>query len=320
MVLLAATSPERAADPSRQSLRKRFRSILLSGVALTIPLIVTLIVLQFVVNFILGSIGPAATFVSRALGFGQVDPLVLRLAAVGTLVGLVFVVGLIAHVRQGDEIEELFDAAMESIPAVGSVYTSFNEMTEMLVSNDTRSFQEVKLVEYPTEGSYSLAFVTADSPPEVETATDHEGMQTLFLPMAPNPVMGGYVLHVSADRVYDVDLSVEEGIRSIVTSGVATGEAHEHDAELVDLGRIRQQALAELDVVQEHAHRDYATVHPDHDPGEVGDDASTDKPNAPGDNGDGPRDESTGDAEGGNDSRGESAERAEDAADERVRE
>ncbi|PSP45665.1 hypothetical protein BRC60_11745 [Halobacteriales archaeon QH_1_68_42] len=85
--------------------------------------------------------------------------------------------------------------------------------------------------------------------------------------------MGGYVLHVSPDCVYDVDLSVEEGIRSIVTSGVATGEAHEHDAELVDLGDIRQQARAELDVVKDHARRDYAAVHPDRDPEEVGDDS-----------------------------------------------
>ena len=291
MPLLATTSPGRAVSRSAPSLRKRLRSILLSGVALTIPLIVTLIVLQFVVNFVLGSIGPAATFVSRALGFGQVDPLVLRIAAVGTLVGLVFVVGLVAHVRQGDEIEELFDAVMESIPAVGSVYTSFNEMTEMLISNDTRSFQEVKLVEFPVEGSYSLAFVTADSPAEVETATDHDEMQTLFLPMAPNPVMGGYVLHVSTDRVHDVDLSVEEGIRSIVTSGVATGETHEHDAELVDLGDIRQQARAELDVVKEHARRDYAAVHPDRDPEAVRDADSADGPDDSAESGDDPTDD-----------------------------
>jgi uncharacterized membrane protein len=41
--------------------------------------------------------------------------------------------------------------------------------------------------------------------------------------MAPNPVMGGYVLHVAEEHVYDVDLTVEEGIQAIVTSGVATG-------------------------------------------------------------------------------------------------
>jgi uncharacterized membrane protein len=40
---------------------------------------------------------------------------------------------------------------MESIPAVGRVYTSFNQMSSLLLNSDTDSFQEVKLVEYPTE-------------------------------------------------------------------------------------------------------------------------------------------------------------------------
>lgn len=45
---------------------------------------------------------------------------------------------------------------------------------------------------------------------------------TVFRPMAPTPVMGGFVLHVDAGRVSDVDMSVEAGIRSIVSSGIAT--------------------------------------------------------------------------------------------------
>jgi uncharacterized membrane protein len=52
-------------------------------------------------------------------------------------------------------------------------------------------------------------------------------MVTLFMPMAPNPVMGGHVVHVPTSRVYDIDMTVEEGLRSIVTSGVATGDAEE---------------------------------------------------------------------------------------------
>jgi uncharacterized membrane protein len=48
-------------------------------------------------------------------------------------------------------------------------------------------------------------------------------MVTMFLPMAPNPVTGGFLTHVPRSRVHDVDMTVEEGIRSILTSGVATG-------------------------------------------------------------------------------------------------
>jgi hypothetical protein len=102
-------------------------------------------------------------------------------------------------------------------------------MSGLLLDSDTDSFQEVKLVEFPVEGSYAFAFLTADTPPVVEEATGHEGMVTLFVPMAPNPVMGGYVLHVSPDRVVDVDLTVEEGIQAIVTSGVATGKRSDEE-------------------------------------------------------------------------------------------
>ena len=60
-------------------------------------------------------------------------------------------------------------------------------------------------------------------------------MTTLFMPMAPNPVMGGFVLHVENDHVYDIDISVEEGIQSIVSSGVTVGA----DSEVTgDIGEI----------------------------------------------------------------------------------
>jgi uncharacterized membrane protein len=57
-------------------------------------------------------------------------------------------------------------------------------------------------------------------------------MTTLYLPMAPNPVMGGHVIHVPIERVCDVDMSVEEGVQSIVTSGVAVDETE--DAAVAD--------------------------------------------------------------------------------------
>jgi uncharacterized membrane protein len=272
MTLLSATVPPGSESPSPTSLRERLRSILISGFALTIPIIVTLIVLQFVANFLLGAVSPLATGIKEFFGLGSgVDAVVLEVVALGTFILLVFVVGAVAEFRQGDGLERVFDTAMARIPGVGSVYTSFNEMTEMLLSNDTQSFQEVKLVEFPVERSYTLAFVTADSPPEIERATDHEGMQTLFLPMAPNPVMGGHVLHVSEERVYDVDLTVEEGIRSIVTSGVATSEPGHDQRELVDLAALREQAMDGVDDVRTQARRDFASVHPERDPDDVGD-------------------------------------------------
>lgn len=49
----------------------------------------------------------------------------------------------------------------------------------------------------------------------------------MFVPLAPNPVMAGFLVHVPAEDVIDVDLSVEEGISAIVSLGAAETEPDE---------------------------------------------------------------------------------------------
>jgi len=289
MVLLSS-GPAADAGASRTAVAQKVRQVFITGAALTIPLLITVMILAFVVNFILQAISPVVEFLNDAYGIGSnVSPLAMELLAITTLVVLIFVVGLVAEARTGNGFERVFDTLMARIPGIGSVYTSFNEMTELLLSNDAESFREVKLVEFPREGSYSLAFVTADAPPTIGDTTGHDDVTTLFMPLAPNPVMGGYVVHVSDDQVYDVDMSVEEGIRSIVTSGVATGERGDDEPpeELVDLTAIREQArdgvddlsdwgtrtvddLSDLtgdaaDDLRAQARREFAAIHPDID-------------------------------------------------------
>ncbi|ELZ23769.1 hypothetical protein C475_14198 [Halosimplex carlsbadense 2-9-1] len=293
MVLLSS-GPTPDTTGSGTTLSEAVRQVFLTGAALTIPLLITVIILAFVVNFILQAISPVVVFLDDTYGIGSnVSPLAMELLAVLTLVALIFVVGLVAEARSGSGFERVFDTLMARIPGIGSVYTSFNEMTELLLSNDADSFREVKLVEFPTDGSYSLAFVTADSPPTIAETTGHDDVTTLFMPLAPNPVMGGYVIHVSSDRVYDIDLTVEQGIRSIVTSGVATGDRGDDEPsdELVDLETIREQArdgvgdlsawgtrtvddLSELtgdaaEDLRAQARREFAALHPDIDESEI---------------------------------------------------
>jgi uncharacterized membrane protein len=228
----------------RSGVTERLRQVFISGVAITIPVIVTVIVLVFVVNFVLGLVGPAVSSLTAYFGIGtEIPDVALEVLAVLVVLLTIFVVGLFAEFRSGGGIEAAFDRGVARIPGVGSVYTSFNEMSELLLSSDSQSFREVKLVEFPTEGSYTIAFVTADAPDPVEEGTGHDEMTTLFMPMAPNPVMGGFVLHVSNDRVHDIDITVEEGIQSIVTSGVTVGADEEiTSGEVGDIGEIETGA------------------------------------------------------------------------------
>ncbi|MFB6101468.1 MAG: DUF502 domain-containing protein [Haloplanus sp.] len=205
-------------------LRGFLRQAFVTGAAVTLPIIVTLLVLGVVVDFVSKQLDPVVGFLTSVTGFDPASEVTLKLIAILALAATIFGIGVVAERRpERSGFGALFDTLVARIPGIGSLYQSLDEMSGLLLDSDTDSFREVKLVEFPDRGSYAFAFLTADTPDVVQDATDHEGMVTLFLPMAPNPVMGGYVLHVTEERVFDVDMTVEEGIQSIVTSGVATG-------------------------------------------------------------------------------------------------
>jgi uncharacterized membrane protein len=156
----------------------------------------------------------------------QTPALVIELLALAVLAAVTLVVGYAADRRRSDRLANAFHATVEALPGIGTVYGTFNQMTDLLAEGGTEAFREVKLLEYPTEGSYVTAFVTAESAAPIANVVG-DGAVTLFVPMAPNPVMGGFVVHADPQRVHDVDLTVEQGIQSIVTSGVATAEPAE---------------------------------------------------------------------------------------------
>jgi uncharacterized membrane protein len=203
------------------------RQAFVTGAAVTLPLIVTLVVLGAVVNFVSQQLDPVVGLLTSITGLQPASDTALKLITILSLLAAIFCIGVVTERRPNRSgFGAFFDTLVSRIPGVGSLYQSIDEMSGLLLDSDTDSFQEVKLVEFPDQGSYAFAFLTAETPDVVRDATDEdadEDMVTLFLPMAPNPVMGGYVLHVSEAHVFDVGMSVEEGIQSIVTSGVATG-------------------------------------------------------------------------------------------------
>ena len=82
----------------------------------------------------------------------------------------------------------------------------------------------------------------------IERVTEEENMLTVFLPMGPNPFMGGFILHMSEEEVYRLDLSVEEGISSIVSFGVAV-EIDDHPPDVpVNLDKIQRRLISRCEI------------------------------------------------------------------------
>lgn len=210
------------ADPQDHSVVGYLRDALTTGAAVVLPILVTIFALNFAVSTLGGLLEPAVVVLNRSVfAGGQFSPLTVELAALLVVLLSFLVTGLVAKSDVGQHsIYPRVEGWIASIPVVGPVYTSVDELGEMFLDSDTESFQEVKVVEYPSEGSYSLAFVTADRPTAVNAAVGDRDLVTLFRPMAPNP-MGGFLIHVPRDRVYDTDLSIDEGLQAVLSTGAA---------------------------------------------------------------------------------------------------
>lgn len=198
------------------------RQAFITGTALTIPLVLTLVVLQIALNFVGNVVSPIVAGLEFVLGGLPAPDVLVEAATVLTLAGIILAIGLAAEYRaESGRVSDSFDALMARIPGLGSVYTGIRRMSSVLLEQDTDSFQDVALVEFPKEDAYMLAFVTAEPADAIHEAADAGEMQTLFVPLAPNPVMGGFLVNLQADRVHDLEMSVEEGVQAVVTSGTA---------------------------------------------------------------------------------------------------
>lgn len=232
--------PARAARSAGRSFYEEFVDVVLTGIVVIIPVVVTVYVLQTAFEIIATALDPLIRVLQWAGVIDQVKfvGIVEFLVEVGIysdvvdflteIVALLFLavtivtIGLVARHRFGERLIDFFDYAIGSVPAVGTIYQSFRRMGDVMLESSVENFRDVVLVEFPKEDVYVLGFVTNDAPLPIEQGAEVEGMTTLFLPLAPNPVMGGFLTYVPDDRIHDVDLPVEDAVRTIVTSGIAT--------------------------------------------------------------------------------------------------
>jgi uncharacterized membrane protein len=204
------------------------RDVVLAGLTVLLPVLATLLVVIFSVEFLSGLLDPVAFLVAPITSTSTVGVKLLAVAALGALVLLV---GFVVDRYPGsDGPKRHVDSAIASLPVVGSIYASFLDVSEAFLGADTGEFESVKLVEMDEPDMYAIAFRTSETPPAVHDASGCADLVTLFVPSAPNPLIGGDVLYVTADRVEDVDMTVEEGLRAVLTSGTADDSGRYIDA------------------------------------------------------------------------------------------
>ena len=176
-------------------------------------------------------LGPHLAFVRPHLDSVslQVNPLLqdlinLTLGLTVPLLGILLI-GLMARNIVGRWLLEFGEGTLSRIPLAGSVYKTLKQLLETVLRDNSTRFRRVVLVEYPREGLFSVGFVTGEVGPSLRSDLE-QPLLSVFIPTAPNPTTGWYTL-VPEMSVRELNISVEEAFRTIISAGIVNPDDRE---------------------------------------------------------------------------------------------
>ena len=124
--------------------------------------------------------------------------------------GSILVIGLFTRNLLGAAFFTLVERLFTRIPIVKGIFSVTKQISEVLLTDTSRAFKRVVVFPYPCPETYAIGFVTYDDP--------QRGSVNIFLPTTPNPT-SGFMLMVPRDRIRILPLSVEEGIKLVISGG-----------------------------------------------------------------------------------------------------
>ena len=190
------------------------KKYLITGLLIWIPLVITLWVLKFIVDAL------DQTLLLLPPEFRTENWLGLHVPGMGAVMTLVivFLTGLLTTNLVGARLVNFWHEILHRIPVVNSIYSSVKKISDTLFSSSGQAFRKALLVRWPHEGMWTIAFLTGK--PGVEIASRLQGEYvSVYVPTTPNPT-GGYFVVVARKDVIELEMSVDEALKYIISMGV----------------------------------------------------------------------------------------------------
>ncbi len=190
-----------------EDMRKQLRKSFFTGLLVVIPIGATIYILIFLID-ILNELLP---FSFLPYGTGIVLTIIL-----------ITLVGFMTTNFIGKRLIEVGEQVIFRIPLVKNVYAAVKQISDAMLSSPGKKYRRVVLIEYPRKGIYTLAFVTGIAKGEIQNKTT-SNVINLFVPTTPNPTSGFYLM-VPENDVIDLEISVEEAFKLLISGGMVSSE------------------------------------------------------------------------------------------------
>ncbi len=200
------------------------RKYLIAGLLIWIPLGVTVMVVKLLVDIMDRTLLllPAKWQPDALLG--------IHIPGLGVVLSVVVVLvtGIVVANFLGRRLVAMWEYLLSHIPFVAGVYRAAKQVMEAVLSTGGQSFRKVMLIEYPRKGIWCLSFLTGSDFAEIDARTGKQ-MVSVFVPTTPNPT-SGFVILMPREDVIELDMSVDDGLKMIISLGVAVPVWEQQDA------------------------------------------------------------------------------------------
>lgn len=195
-----------------RALRRGFshlRTRMAQGLLALVPLIVTFLVLRFLLQVTSGILLPLIDpLVDHWPPFGR------ALLSLGVLLGLLYLLGLVASQVVGRRVLDLGEAIVLRVPFVKVIYSASKQVVAAFQGPGARSFKSVVFIEFPRPGMRAVGFLTG----RLAAGDGGRGWVTVFVPTTPNPTTG-FLQVVPESDVVRTDFTIEEGVKMVMSLG-----------------------------------------------------------------------------------------------------
>ncbi len=202
------------------NLRKHFKRQMAAGIIALVPMVVTGLFVWWIIiktDAVSKALEEKGILAVHFHGQGLVVSLVIAAA-------VIYVVGLIVNNYLGRKFVSLGEKIIATVPIVKTLYTSVKQVSNSIGVSRKGLFEEVVLIEYPKEEIWTVGFVTSASKGEIQEKTQ-EKVVNVFIPTTPNPTSGMLVM-IPERKLIRTEMTVEEGMRLIISGGIAAPEKH----------------------------------------------------------------------------------------------
>jgi uncharacterized membrane protein len=190
------------------------KKYLITGLLIWIPLVITIWVLKLVVDVLDQSLLLLPTSWHTENWLGVHIP---GLGAILTVL-IVLLTGLFATNFFGAQLIEIWHDILHRIPVVNSIYSSVKQISDTLFSSSGQAFRKALLVQWPRENMWTIAFLTGTPGPGVSRFLPPDCL-AVYVPTTPNPT-GGYFVIVARKDVIELDMSVDQALKYVISMGV----------------------------------------------------------------------------------------------------